>query len=160
MLTKARCEMGRKINSREELYDYLNAFDFDKYKPTKYSDVYFLICHGSIVEPIYFTKFEDVWFESSCAVYFYDIDEFLTDEEYLTEYINDIYDDNLPNANAHELFKHEMLMIIDHTHYSIENFQVEPFLPETLEILKPMNERECLEWVLKVKKHDEEFYND
>jgi len=54
------------FNSKQELYKYLNEFDFDSVRDTKLSSVYFLIAHNDCVEPIYFTFFEDVWFESPC----------------------------------------------------------------------------------------------
>ena len=57
------------LNSKEELYKYLNDFDFDSVRDTKLSSVYFLIVYNNCVEPIYFTSFEDVWFESSCELY-------------------------------------------------------------------------------------------
>ena len=46
--------MPVKINSRKELYDYLNTFDFNAIKDGNMSSVYFLVKYDSNVWPMHF----------------------------------------------------------------------------------------------------------
>ena len=53
-----------EFNTKKELYDYLDNFDFDSKRDTELSSVYFLMEFNDHVEPIYFMHFRNSWFES------------------------------------------------------------------------------------------------
>ena len=57
-----------QIKSREELYEYLNHMDWEAKKDTLWSSVFFLVRYNDCEEPIYFEKYEDVYFERPCAL--------------------------------------------------------------------------------------------
>ena len=142
------------FNTKQELYNYLNNFDYESHKDSSMSSVYFLVKYGKTIEPIYFTPYEDVWFESPCEVRGFP----MKDDEVM-KYVRTQYGSKYWKE-AHEF---ETLMQKDGTHYDIDCPQCSPFLPEKVEIIKPLSERECLEWILenwaKDKKDKEKNYN-
>lgn len=135
------------FKSKQELYDYLNKFNWNEKKETKLSSVYFLVKHENVIEPIYFTHFQDVWFHSPCCL----MKHPLNDNE-LMEYVKSLY----YKESCAEAYKFEKLMQKDGWHYSIENFQCEPFLPDEVEILQVFSETECLEWLINKESENEQ----
>ena len=127
------------INTKQELYDYLNNFDFKSKKDSPLSSVYFLVKHDDVTEPIYFTPYEDVWFESPCEMLGIEMNE---DE--LKEFVKEIYEEKY----WEDAFKYESLLQKDGFHYDIDTPQCSPFLPDKIEIVGVLSERECMEWML------------
>lgn len=135
--------MNIKFYKKQDLYNFLNHFDYESKKETKLSSVYFLVKYKykdkNIVEPIYFTPFEDVYFASPCELYMSNIND-----DDLEEYVKSIYE-----VNAYkEAMKFEKLMQIDNMHYEIDCPQVEPFLPDEIEIVNVLTESECVKYLL------------
>ena len=84
-------------------------------------------------------EFEDVYFASPCELYMSN----LNDDD-LEEYVKNIY-----NANAYkEAMKYEKLMQVNNMHYEIDCPQVEPFLPDEIEIVNVLTESECVKYLL------------
>lgn len=127
------------FNSKQELYKYLNEFDFDSVRDTKLSSVYFLIVHNDCVEPIYFTSFEDVWFESPCDLY-----KFPLIESQLMQYVQEQYE----QYSFNDAYEYEKIFQKGDWHYEIDCPQCMPFLPETIKIIDVFSEKKCLEWLL------------
>lgn len=126
--------------TREELYNYLNTFDFNSKKDTELSSVYFLMEFDNHVEPIYFLHYEDSWFESPCELHRFP----LKDDEVI-EYVKEMYQtDDLSKA-----YEYEKILQKDGWHYDIDVPQCVPFLPNEVKIIKVFSEEECLEWLLK-----------
>ena len=141
-----------KINSKQELYNFLNNFNFKDYKETELSSVYFLIEYDKYIEPLYFISFEDVWFESVCT-----LGKFPLKDTNLAGYIKDIYFEQpleyhlnpvFTEKDFEKLYEYEKRFQIDGNHYEIDCFQTSPFLPEKFKIIKPMTETECLKWLI------------
>ena len=130
----------RIFNSRKELYDYLNNFDFNSKSDTELSSVYFLMEFNNHTEPIYFTHFQDSWFESPCVLYRFPLkdDEVMeyTKEMYRSEYVDEAYE-------------YELLLQKDGWHYEIDVPQCKPFIPAKSKIIQTLSEEECMEWLLK-----------
>lgn len=127
------------INSKQDLYNYLNNFDWKAYRNTEMSDVYFLIEYDDYVEPLHFMSFENVWFESPCSL----SQCFMKDED-VAEYVKEMYFEEA----FEEALEYEKMFQIDGKHYEIFNPQCFPFLPEKCKIIKPMTEKECLDWLI------------
>lgn len=124
------------------------------------SDVgcYALVAYNHITEAIWFSNYCDLnkkgevfFLESPCELFKIcevegDIDRFCK------KYMNDI---NLLDGATEENLEKEYIeeyvkpMIIDNSFYSIENFQVAPYLPNEVDGIKIITERECLIWLLK-----------
>ena len=128
-----------EFDTKQELYDYLNNFDFDSIKDTKLSGVYFLIEFDNHIEPIYFTHFEDVWFASPC-----DLHEYPIDDDMVGEYVKELYFVN-DWADAYE---YEKTMQRDGWHYEINCPQCSPFLPDRIKIIDIFSDSKCLDWLL------------
>lgn len=137
-----------KIKSRQELYDYLNNFDWESKKDSNLSSVYFLIKYDDLIEAIYFYKHKDSWFESPCI-----LSKFSLKDNELKEYISEVYelDEYLVGQALQEAldeaYQYELTFQQNGFHYEIDNFQTSPFLPDKIEIVKAMSETECLEWL-------------
>ena len=128
-----------KINSKQELYEYLNNVDWFSKKDTSLSSVYFLVTFDNHTEPIYFTSFEDVYFESSCELH-----RFPLKEDEVEEYVNEIYyEDSLCRA-----LEFEKTMQRGDWHYDIDCPQGDLFLPDVLDDIQMISETECLNWIL------------
>lgn len=133
-----------QIKSREELYEYLNHMDWEAKKDTPWSSVFFLVRYNDCEEPIYFEKYEDVYFERPCA-----LTGFRMPIEELEGYVKYLY---LPE-DFEKACAYESTMQLEDMHYEIHNPQTSPFLPEEFEILEVLSETECLYWLLE---HNEE----
>lgn len=131
------------INNRKELYDFLKSQDYNKKKDTSMSSVYFLVEYNDIIEPIYFTPFMDVFFESPCSLYEYDMDV-----EDIPKYVEEMYE----KKHYDEALVYTLSMYRNGKLYEIENFQCEPFLPDKINNIKMISESECLSWLLRNKK--------
>ena len=127
------------LNSKKELYKYLNDFDFDSVRDTKLSSIYFLIVYNNCVEPIYFTSFEDVWFESPCELHKFP----LTEDEFI-RYIREQY----VWYSFDDAYEYEKIFQKGDWHYEIDCPQCTPFLPEKIKIIDVFSEKKCLEWLL------------
>lgn len=128
------------LHSKNELYQYLNNVDWNIKKENKFASVYFLIKYGQHIEPIYFTQFEDVYFESPC-----DLRRIPLEENKLSEFVKDMY-----YADDFEVaLEYEKILQKEGWHYDIECWQCSPFLPEEIEVIDMLSETECLEWLLK-----------
>lgn len=130
------------FKTKTELYKYLKRFDYTSKKSTKLSSVYFLTKYGDIIEPLYFTSFENVWFPSPC-----NLNSFPLADDELEEYVKSIYEDK----SFDEALKFEKIFQKDGMHYTIDCPQCYPFLPKQVEILDVFSEEECLKWLLENK---------
>lgn len=128
-----------KINSSEELYKYLDNTDWDSKRDTKISSVYFLVTFDGHTEPIYFTSYEDVYFESPCELH-----RFPMKEDEIEEYVKEMYDKQYLKVSL----EYEKTMQRGDWHYDIDVPQCTPFLPEQLDDIKMISESECLDWIL------------
>lgn len=133
-----------QIKSREELYEYLNHMDWDSKKDTPWSSVFFLVKCNGCEAPVYFEKYEDVYFGRPCA-----LTGFQMPMEELKDYVNYLY---FPE-DFEEAYAYESTMQLEDMHYEIHNPQSSPFLPEEFEIVEVLSETECLYWLLE---HSEE----
>ncbi len=132
-----------QIHSREELYRYLDNFDYSSKQETELSSVYFLIKYNNIIMPFYFQSFEDIYFESPCELI-----EYPMEKDNLEYYVKMMY----IKDNFEEALKFETLMQREDKHYEIENFQYsELFLPDEIEIIDALTESECLDWLIEHK---------
>ena len=129
-----------EFNTRQDLYNYLNGFDFDSVKDTKLSSVYFLVEFGGRVEPIYFTHFEDVWFASPCELRQYPVKEDL-----LGEYVKEMY----LIKSWDDAYEFEKNMQRGDYHYEIDCPQCAPFLPDKIKIMDTFSDSKCLDWLLR-----------
>ena len=129
-----------KLNSRKELYEYLESVDWESKRDCSWSSVYFLISYDEHTEAIHFMHYEDSWFESSCV-----LRGFPLPDNKLREYVEERYIEKLWN----EAHKYESVFQKDNYHFEIDNPQCFPFLPEEVEVVKVMSEEECLEWLIK-----------
>lgn len=129
-----------KLNSRKELYEYLESVDWKSKRDCSWSSVYFLISYDEHTEAIHFMHYEDSWFESPCM-----LRGFPLDDDKLREYIEEQYIEK----SWDEAYKYESVFQKDNYHFEIDNPQCFPFLPEKVEIIKVMSEEECLEWLIK-----------
>lgn len=132
-----------KFNTRKELYDYLNNFDFESKKDTELSSIYFLMEFDNHIEPIYFMHFEDSWFESPCELHKIP----LKDNEVM-EYVKELY----CLESIDKAYNYELIMQKDNWHYCIDTPQYFPFIPNESIIVNVLSEKECLEWLLKHSK--------
>lgn len=129
-----------EFNTRQELYDYLNNFDFDSVRDTKLSSVYFLVEFDNQKDVFYFAPFNDVWFESPCVLTKYPF----KDDNHLTEYVQEIYYEDYWEDG----YEYEKTMIRNGMHYNIVNWQCEPFLPDRIRIVDTFSDSQCLDWLL------------
>lgn len=129
--------------NREELYKFLNEFDWSSKQETELSSIYFLIQYTNNIEPLYFMHYEDIWFESPCCLHSYPMNE---DE--LEEYVREIYQE----SSFEKAFEFEKTIYKDGVHYEIDCPQVSPFLEENFEILDVFSETECIDWLLEKNK--------
>ena len=128
-----------EFNTKQELYNYLNVFDFDSFKDTKLSSVYFLVEFDNRVMPIYFMHFKDVWFASPCS-----LRKFPLRDDALMKYVKDSY---LPE-DIEDAYEYEKTMQRDGWHYEIDNPQCDPFLPDEIKIVDVFSDSKCLDWLL------------
>ena len=126
-----------EINTKQELYSYLDSFDFDSVKDTKLSSVYFLIEFDNHIEPIYFTHFEDVWFASPC-----DLHKYPLDDDKVEEYVDYLYFDE----SFEYAYEYEKTMQRNGWHYEIDCPQCPPFLPDRIKIKDVFSDNKCLDW--------------
>ena len=128
-----------EFNTKQELYEYLDKFNFDSIKDTKLSSVYFLVEFDNHVEPIYFTHFEDVWFASTC-----DLHKYPLENDKVMEFVKELYyEDSWQDA-----YEYEKTMQRDGWHYEIDCPQYDPFLPDNIKIQNVFSDSKCLDWLL------------
>lgn len=128
------------INTKQELYDYLNNVDMSHKKETKLSSVYFLIEFDGHTEPIYFMPYKDSWFESPCFA-----SKFQLEDDDLIEFVKELYEEE----SIGEAYMFEKTMQRNGWHYVIDCTQCIPFLPDKIKIVDILSETECLNWLLK-----------
>jgi hypothetical protein len=132
-----------KINSKQELYKYLDSLDWNAKRDTSLSSVYFLVTYDNHTEPIYFMSFEDVYFPSPCELH-----RFPFKENEIEDYVKEMYyEDSFNNA-----LEFEKTMQRGNWHYDIDCPQCSPFLPEQLDNIEMISENECLDWLLERSK--------
>lgn len=131
-----------EFNTKQELYDYLNNFDFESIKDNELSSVYFLVEFDGHVEPIYFISFEGAWFESPCELFKIS----LNDNE-LEHYIRSLYYSDYWGIG----YEYEKNMQRNGWHYEIDCPQCFPFLPEKIKIIDVFSDIGCLNWLLNSK---------
>ena len=119
---------------------------------------YALVTYEGKTEPTWFanigTSFNQSgdtndWFlESPCCLYkIADVGE--DTNTFVKEYMNDVMCLEEGESKDEYINNYILPMIIDNVMYEIENFQCAPYLPELVDDIKLMTERECLEWMLK-----------
>lgn len=129
-----------EFNTKQELYNYLDNFDFDSIKDTKLSSVYFLIEFDNHIEPIYFTHFEDVWFASPC-----DLHKYPLEDDKVKEYVDYLYFDE----SFEFAYEYEKTMQRNGWHYEIDCPQCSPFLPDRIIVRDVFSDSKCLDWLLR-----------
>lgn len=128
-----------EFNTKQELYNYLNNFDFDSVKDAKLSNVYFLVEYDGHREPIYFMPFEDVWFGFPCCCR-----ELLLEDDKVMDYVKELYyEDSWGDA-----YEYEKNMQRNGYHYDIDCPQCPPFLPDNIKIQDVFSDTGCLDWLL------------
>ena len=128
-----------KLNTKQELYNYLNNFNFDSVKDTKVSSVYFLVEFDEHTEPIYFTYYDGVWFESPCILHWC----YLNDKDVM-RFVKDIYYESC----WYDAYAYEKTMQRNGKHYWIDCPQCTPFLPDIIKIEDVFSDSKCLDWIL------------
>ena len=128
-----------EFNTKQELYEYLNKFDFDSIRDTKLSSVYFLVEFDNHIAPIYFTRFEDVWFESTC-----NLRKYTLENDKAMEFVKESYSEN----SLEDAYEYEKIMQRDNWHYEIDCPQCWPFLPDKIKIIDIFSDSKCLDWLL------------
>lgn len=131
--------MKIELNSKEALYAYLNTFDFESVRDCNLASVYFLVEYESHIWPMHFVPFENAWFESPCS-----LRKFPLKDDEVANWVMSTYEDDA-FADAYEL---EKKMQKNDWHYSIENFQCAPFLPDKIRIVDVFSDVKCLDWIL------------
>ena len=132
-----------EFNTKQELYNYLNNFDFNSVRDTELSSVYFLVEFNNHIEPIHFMYFEDVWFESPCCLSYY-----LLENKELTEFVKEIYKED----SWEKACEFEKTMQKNGYHYEINCPQCAPFLPDKIRIIDAFSDIKCLDWLLQHRK--------
>lgn len=115
---------------------------------------YALVFHDNKIEPVWFTKYdfkgEDWFLESPCELYKVMEVRDVSDAN-LIEYLKELLD---KDANIEEYINEYVeSMIVDGVLYEINNFQCSPYLPEYVDDIKLISERECLEYMLMNNKY-------
>lgn len=128
-----------EFNTKQELYTYLNNFDFKSVQDTRLSSVYFLVEFDNHRELVYFAPYEDVWSESACELF-----EFVSDGNEIMAYIEEIYS----KSCLREAYEYEKNMQKDGRHYQIINHQCLPFLPNKIKIIDVFSDKKALDWLL------------
>lgn len=128
-----------KFATREELYRFLNNFDWESKKDHPFSSVYFLVKCEDFVGPVYFYKYEDCWFESPCTISYMPLED-----NKLREYIEELYEKD----SWDQAYQYESLFQRDNIHYTIDSPQCSLFLSENIEIAQVMTETECLNFFM------------
>lgn len=128
-----------ELNTKQELYNYLNNFNFDSVKDTKVSSVYFLVEFDEHIEPIYFTYYDGVWFESPCELHWC----CLNDKDVMS-FVKNIYYESC----WYDAYMYEKTMQRNGKHYWIDCPQCTPFLPDIIKIEDVFSDSKCLDWML------------
>ena len=128
-----------EFNTKKELCDYLNNFDFDYKRDTELSSVYFLMEFNNHIEPIYCMHFRDSWFESPCELH-----KFPLKDDEVIEYVKEMYQTDYLSV----AYQYEKIFQKDGWHYDIDVPQCSPFLPDKVKIIDVFSEKECLDWLL------------
>lgn len=116
-----------------------------------------LVTYEGKTEPTWFanmgTSFNQVgntndWFlESPCCLY--KIADINTDiDTFAREYMDGAVCLEDGESEEEYINNYVLPMIVDNVMYEIENFQCAPYLPEFVDDIKLITERECLEWML------------
>ena len=134
-----------EFKTKQELYKYLNNFNFNDKKETNIDSVYFLIEFNNHIEPIYFMHYQNSWFESPCELH-----KFPLNDEDLMDYVKELYEEEY----IEESYEHEKIFQRDNWHYDIDVPQCLPFLPDNIKIIDILSERECLDWILENNKEN------
>lgn len=133
------------FKTKKDLYDFLDKNN--RIKNTDMGVTFFLVKYDSKVEPVYFTRYSDVYFPSPCELRSFP----MLDNE-LNDYVKELY-----HKESYETaLEFEKTMQKNNIHYEVDVPQVLPFLPEEIEILDVFSEEECLEYLLKEEKKRKE----
>lgn len=145
-----------RFNKKEEFFNYLENFDFEKNKRTSLDRTYFLIKYydeeirKELIKPFYCFKRDDGnWAEGECELHIYPNTSLL---EWLN--LNELGicdpDDELMPLDTFEedRIEHDKIFQIDGTQYDNFNYGIFDILPNDIEILDIFNEKQCLEYLL------------
>lgn len=136
-----------KVNNKTELQHF-----FEKNCPEEGSYAIVTYCDGG-KEAIWISVFKDWtvdedgnprnWYlEAPNVLFRTELEE--PYEESIFDYAEELYEEV-----DEILIKSLMEMVIDGYLYEVDSMQTSPFLPEQLNDIKLVTERECLEWMLK-----------
>jgi len=118
---------------------------------------YTFVTYEGKIEPTWFTRYnfgEGDWFlESPCQLYKIMKVEDDSVDEFCKAYVEGILEDGA-DEQAY-IDKYVKPMIIDGILYEINNFQCSPYLPEYVDNIEIITEKECLEYMLKNNKESE-----
>lgn len=127
------------LESKEELYRYLDWVARGIRLETAFSTVFFLVEYENEQEPVCFRWYEGKWHESSCMLF----KEPCTEED-LIRYTKKNYNEYVFDA-ALEYVKSTWR---DGIYYQVENNLSAPFLPDKIIILDIFTENQCIDWLL------------
>ena len=132
------------INTKKELYRYLDEVDTTDKRTCELDSVYFLVEYDDKKEPIYFVHVEDMWMASPCVLYSYPME----DEE-VENYVLDTYETTKDSSDFEEIYKYESKFQRGNKHYEIYVPLCLDYLPNKLNIVDILSEEECLDWLIK-----------
>ena len=133
-----------KITNKEQLYNFIRE---NTKKDTKLSSTYYLVKYlNGEMEPIYFTSFQNVFFESPCCLH-----EINLKAEDLEEFVKELYAEEF----FEDALEFEKTMQIGNKHYEIDTPQTSLFLPNEFEIVDVFSDIDCVKWMLEnIKKEN------
>lgn len=146
---KNNFKMPIKFNNKEELYEFLQNFNYADFQSTPLSSTIFMVryeCDGKIIEePTYFSPFEDVFFASPCEIYKTE----MPDDEIFDFVISLYEEDDLSSA-----LEYEKTLQRNGIHYDIDFPQVTPYLPDEIVITDVFSEEKLIDYFLEKEKND------
>lgn len=133
-----------KINNKEELYKFLklNISDIGSYA---------LVSYDNKTEAIWITKYENYdkdgdWFlESPCELHEHERSQSDMSDEQIKNLCMVLYGKNYSSSDLNDI----TCMMKGTNCYSIDNFQVAPYLPYELDDLTLISEDYCINWLIK-----------
>lgn len=142
-----------QINNKEELYQFLklNIPEIGSYA---------LVTYDNKTEAIWVTRYDnfndgDDWFlESPCELHTYETSQNelkdMSDEQIKNLCIL-LYGERYSSSNLNDITG-----AVKGTRYSIDNFQVAPYLPHELDDLTLISEDYCINWLIKQEENNNE----
>lgn len=114
----------------------------------KTESMYALVTYGGSTYPIYFANAGGWFLESPCELYL--LKEF-KDKQDADEFCKAVAEEEVEDSAYVMPYIEKFMkpMIVNNRFYEIENFQVAPYLPEFVENIVEVAERDCLLFMLK-----------